>query len=116
MPDGIPKKNGSTQWRRVVSSQLPIQTIAVRTRRPWTASWRCRRRRRRSGTGSPVAAAAAGRSVAGSPTALIAHQHLVSEAVPDLLVDLGEPRLEADPGPVAGAGRGPGEEALSGPR
>ena len=33
-PDGWPTKNGSTQLRRVDSSQLPIQTTANSRRRP----------------------------------------------------------------------------------
>ena len=98
MPDGIPKKNLSTSPIRVVSSQLPIQTTSTNRRSPLTIS---RRRRAASARRPPArSGAAAASGSADALLTLIAHEHLVAEVAPDLLVDLVEPGLEPDLGHV----------------
>src|SRR5467141_2723464 len=79
----------------VPSSQRPSTAAATATRRPFTSKRRLVRARARarsllvgSGPTKPLRDDAL--------RALIAHQHLVSEIVPDLLVDPGELGMETD--------------------
>src|SRR5207302_748524 len=110
--EGWEKKNLSTHPSRVVSSQLPSQTTAKRTRRTLTVQRRRRASRARFAarsvtglTAGPVVAAMAALGRAAALLTLIAHQDLVAEVVPDLFVDLGKARLEADLGDVARPGQ-----------
>src|SRR5438105_7787292 len=109
--EGWEKKNLSTHPSRVVSSQLPSQTTAKRTRRMLTVQRRRRASRARlaarsvTGLTGPVVAAMAALGRAAALLTLIAHQDLVAEVVPDLFVDLGKARLEADLGAVARPGQ-----------
>src|SRR5438270_4864876 len=110
--EGWEKKNLSTHPSRVVSSQLPSQTTAKTTRRTLTVQRRRRASRARFAarsvtglTAGPVVAAMAALGRAAALLTLIAHQDLVAEVVPDLFVDLGKARLEADLGDVARPGQ-----------
>src|SRR5260370_14326822 len=104
MADGCDKKKMSPQPSRVVSSQLPRNTTATSSRRPATFSCRrCASRRllaARSITGRPGSLTRA-LSRAAALLTFIAHRHLVSEVVPDLLVDLHQVGLETDLGDLA---------------
>src|SRR5713226_9415058 len=108
--DGWAKKNLSTQPRRVVSSQLPSQTTATSSCSPSTMRRRRRMSRARLAVRSaPACAGGSTRAVIGALSraaallTFIAHEDLVAKVLPDLLVDLGESRLESDLGDVAGS-------------
>src|SRR5215813_3703611 len=106
IPEGMPKKKGSTMLSRVVSSQLPSQTAAARRRRPWTMN--CRRRLCRRLSAARSASCGAGFATCSASTllTLIAHLDLVAKVAPDLLVDPLELWLEADLRDVAGRQEG----------
>src|SRR3979490_2094607 len=107
-PLGCEVKKGSIQPSRARISQLPRKTTATSTRRTATLTRRrCASRRRLAArstngraAGSVVALMPALSSAAALLT-LIAHQDLIPEVVPDLLLDLSEARLKTDLGDVA---------------
>src|SRR5438105_4732401 len=114
MPDGWPKKNGSTQSRRVEISQPPMMNSASATRSTCTRTWRLVRARARStsrsgesgcaGAAVVVVVVAVMSSDSGGETVLgtlITHEHLLSQVFPDFLVQLHEAAVEADLGDVA---------------
>src|SRR5262249_53421945 len=105
-PEGMPKKKGSTMLSRAISSQLPSQTAAARTRSPWTMNCRRLLCRRRSKARSASSRAGLAPCAASTLLTLIAHLDLVPQVVPDLLVDPLELRLEPDLGDVAGPRQG----------
>src|SRR2546430_12937820 len=83
-------------------SHVPRTSTANATRSPLTSRRRLARARARARAAAPLASSARAGSLRDAALrALIAHQHLVSEIVPDLLVDTRELRLEADLGDVA---------------
>src|SRR5438045_8180472 len=107
IPEGCPKKNGSTAqvplsgpWQpsRVVSSQLPTMKIERATRRTSTSTRRRSRALALAASKSSVAASVAATGLRRDAVlrALIADEHLIPEVVPDLPVELDQPRLEAD--------------------
>src|SRR5437773_4766160 len=96
-------------------SQKPRTTTANATRSPLTSRRRFVRARRRArlllvGSGPTNALRE------DALRALIAHEHLVSEVVPDLLVDPRELRLEPDFGDVPRPRQIDAIDALHGPR
>src|SRR2546423_1414601 len=96
-------------------SQAPSTTTANATRSPLTSSRRFARSRARArsvlvGSGPTTALRDA------ALRALIAHEDLVSEVVPDLLIDPRELGLEADLGDVAGPRQVDAVDALHGSR
>src|SRR5207245_2171965 len=106
--DGWAKKNLSTQPRRVVSSQLPSQTTATRSRNPCTV----RRRRRASRTrlavrsAPPCAAGSSGActgalSRAAALLPFIANEDLDAQVVPAILIVHGARRHGAVSGVYA---------------
>src|SRR5712691_8717171 len=110
--EGCDQKKTSTHPSRVVSSQLPRNTTATSRRRPATFS--CRRCASRLLLATRSTAGRSARSERALMRALcraaalltfIAHQDLVAKVLPDLLVNLGKPRLESDLGHVARAGQ-----------
>src|SRR5262249_22565578 len=110
MPDGWPKKNGSTHSSRVENSHAPTMNMASATRSTCTST---RRRDRalarwisRSGesTSSGAVIVVAIGWLSGRETvlsALIADEHLLSQVLPDLLVQLDEASVEANLADVA---------------
>src|SRR5438552_11416811 len=98
-------------------SQKPRMTTANATRRPLTSSRRFARARARACAAAPPASSARAASLRDAALrALIAHEHLVSQVVPDLLVDPRELRLESDLGDIARARQIDAVDALHGPR
>src|SRR5437016_6866592 len=96
-------------------SQEPRTMTANATRSPLTSSRRFVRARARARSvlvGSGPTSALRDDAL----RALIAHEHLVSEVVPDLLIDPRELRLEADLGDIARARQIDAVDALHGPR
>src|SRR5437868_5729443 len=127
MPDGWPKKKGSTQSSRVEISQPPMMNSASATRSTCTRICRrvlaCARRRSRSAPSSGAGAASAvvvviaadsgGETVLGT---LITDEHLLSQVFPDFLVQLHEAAVETDLRNVAGSRQVDGVGAFDRPR
>src|SRR5216684_5480525 len=106
MPEGCPQKNESISvvglglvWasvtQRVPSSQPPMMTTINATRRTLTRMLRRRRAAEYDFT-SLLSGAVVVCSLTSLLSALIANHHLLAKIFPDLLVQLHEPRIEAD--------------------
>src|SRR5260370_5728717 len=105
IPEGCPQKNGSISvfgglaWasitQRVPSSQPPMMTTINATRRTLTRMLRRRRAAEYDFT-SLLSGAVVVRPLTSLLSALIANHHLLAKIFPDLLVQLHEPRIEAD--------------------
>src|SRR5260221_2560979 len=106
MPEGCPQKNESISvvglglvWasvtQRVPSSQPPMMTTINATRRTLTRMLRRRRAAEYDFT-SLRSGAVVVCSLTSLLSALIANHHLLAKIFPDLLVQLHEPRIEAD--------------------
>src|SRR5207249_11670935 len=95
-------------------SQKPRTTTANATRSPLTSRRRFVRARRRAR--SLLVGSGPTNALRDALRALIAHEHLVSEVVPDLLVDPRELRLEPDFGDVPRPRQIDAIDALHGPR
>src|SRR6267378_470416 len=105
---GCDVKKGSIQPSRARISQLPRKTTATSTRRTATLirrRWASRRRLAARSTNGraacSVVALMPALSRAGALLTLIAHQDLIPEVIPDLLIDLTEPRLKSNLSDVA---------------
>src|SRR2546427_8603855 len=97
--------------------QRPSTTTANATRSPLTRRRRLARSRARAREAAVlVSSARAGSLRDAALRALIAHEHLVSEVVPDLLIDPRELWLETDLGDVARPGQVDAVDALHRPR
>src|SRR5437870_11601775 len=97
--------------------QRPRTTTANATRSPLTRRRRLARARARARAASLLASSARAGSLRDAALrALIAHEDLVSEVVPDLLIDPRELGLEADLGDVAGPRQVDAVDALHGSR
>src|SRR2546429_2104150 len=97
--------------------QRPRTTTANATRSPLTRRRRLARARARARAASLLASSARAGSLRDAALrALIAHEHLVSQVVPDLLVDPRELRLESDLGDVPRPRQIDAIDALHGPR
>src|SRR5438067_2485273 len=111
MPDGWPKKNGSTQSTRVEISHPPMMNTASATRSTCTRICRLVRARARSTSRSGESSCGGAAAVvvvmsveSGGDTVLgtlITDEHLLSQVFPDFLVQLHEAAVEANLGDVA---------------